>query len=55
MEYILKKDGYVYLVRGDKGFETFYNMGKDPEDDRWAEDLKPKKKKRNRTKKEEDI
>ena len=45
MEYIEKKNGYVYLVRGDKGFETFYNMGKDIDDPMWAEDLKPKKKK----------
>ena len=53
MEYILKKDGYVWSVSGRKGFEIYFNLGKDPEDERWAED-KPKKK-RNRTKKEEDI
>jgi len=53
MHYIEKKNGYVWLVTGRKGFETFYNMGKDPDSEMWAEDLKPKKKKN--TKKEEDI
>lgn len=39
MEKIIKKNGYVYLVEGDrKGFETYYNMGKDPDDPRWEED-----------------
>lgn len=39
MDKIIKKDGFVYLVQGDKkGFETFYNMGKDPDDPRWYED-----------------
>lgn len=45
MEKIIKKSGYVYWVTGDKGFETFYNLGKDPDDPMWAEELKPKKKK----------
>ena len=27
---IVKKDGYVYYVEGEKGFETFHNLGKDP-------------------------
>lgn len=39
MEKIEKRDGFVYLVKGDKkGFETYYNMGKDPDDPRWYED-----------------
>jgi len=39
MEKIIKMNGYVYLVEGDrKGFETYYNMGKDPDDPRWEED-----------------
>ena len=39
MEKIIKINGYVYLVEGDrKGFETYYNMGKDPDDPRWEED-----------------
>lgn len=55
MEKIIKKDGYVYLVSGDKGFETFYNLGKDY--DYWnpqpqIENEKPKKRKN--TKKEEE-
>lgn len=48
MEYIKRENGYVWLVSGRKGFETYFNMGKDLEDERW----KPKKKK-NKTKKEE--
>lgn len=44
MEKIIKKDGYIFLVEGEKGRETFYNLGKDP-------DLldKPKKKKKSKT------
>lgn len=38
MERIEKIDGFVYLVKGDKGFETYYNLGKDPDDPRWYED-----------------
>jgi hypothetical protein len=39
MEKIIKKDGYVYAYDANdkKGFETFYNMGKDPDDPRWNE------------------
>ncbi len=40
MARIEKKNGYVYLVEGDKGFETYYNMGKDIEDERWKEEAK---------------
>lgn len=53
MEKIIKKDGYVYLVKDwDKpGFETFSNLGKDPDSPIW----KPKKEKKNiETKKEND-
>lgn len=56
MKYIERKNGYVYLVQEDSNdgrFKTYYNMGKDPDSEMWAEDLKPKKKKN--TKKEEDI
>lgn len=47
MEKIIKKDGYVYLVENwdRKGFETFYNLGKDNDDPRWKEEEKPKQKK----------
>ena len=41
MPNVIKKiDGYVYLVENaaQKGFETYYNMGKDPDDPRWFED-----------------
>lgn len=36
---IVKKDGFVYWVEGHKGFETYYNMGKDQDDERWNEEL----------------
>lgn len=40
MEKIVRKNGYVYLVQDwdKKGFETFYNLGKDPNDTRWQDD-----------------
>ena len=28
---IIKQNGNVYLVEGEKGFETFYRLGKDEE------------------------
>lgn len=53
---IVKKRGYVYLVEGEKGFETFFNLGKDYDDPKWhenehveeekIENEKPKKRKR---------
>ena len=52
MERIVKKDGYVYLVKensNDGRFKTWYNLGKDPD---YMEEEQPKKKKR---KKSEDI
>ena len=56
MEKIIKKDGYVYLVQDwdRKGFETFYNLGKDPE--YWEKENKDEnpKQKKGRIKKEED-
>lgn len=37
---IIKKNGYVYQVKGSKGFETFYNLGKDPDDVKWKPEIK---------------
>lgn len=39
MEKIIKMNGYVYAydLNDKKGFETFYNMGKDIDDPRWKE------------------
>lgn len=57
MNKIIKKDGYVYLVEGDrKGFETFYNLGKDIDDPRWGDEALEIKKKysKKKNKKEED-
>ena len=39
---IIKKDGYVYeKVGSKKGFETWFNVGKDPDDPRWKPKAKP--------------
>lgn len=48
MDKIIRRDGYVYLAENwdKKGFETFYNMGKDPDDERWLEEDKPKRKRK---------
>ena len=29
MDTIIRKNGNVYLVNGEKGFEIYFNMGKD--------------------------
>lgn len=50
MERIVKKDGYVYLVKensNDGRFKTWYNLGKDPD---CMEEEQPKK----RTKQKKD-
>ena len=51
MEKIIKMNGYVYLVEGDIGFETYHKLGKDQEYWENLEKPKPKKKK---TKKEDE-
>ena len=40
---IIKLNGYVYQVTGNKGFETFYNLGKDPDDTKWKPEVKIEK------------
>lgn len=42
MGQIIKKNGYAYLVEGNKGFETWFNLGKIVEE----EAPKPKKRKK---------
>lgn len=39
MDKIIKMNGYVYAYDANdkKGFETFYNLGKDVDDPRWNE------------------
>ena len=54
MNKIVKKDGYVYQVYGTDGFLTWRNMGKDPDDPRWKEEIEEKPKKLKKTKKEEE-
>ena len=53
---IIRKDGFVFLVQDwdKKGFETFYNLGKDPDDPRWEEQEEKPKQKKGRIKKDED-
>lgn len=55
MERIIKKNGFVYLVQDwdRKGFETFYNLGKDPDDPRWKEEEEKPKQKKTKVKKDE--
>jgi len=55
MDKIVKKDGYVFLAQNwdRKGFETYYNLGKDPDDPRWNEQEEKPKQKREKTKKDE--
>lgn len=56
MEYILKKDGYVYLVKEHDVYgmhKTITNLGKDPDDPMWKEEVEEMKSKKKRTKKED--
>lgn len=58
MKKIVKNDGYIFLVEGSIGFETYYNLGKDIDDPRWSEEVKEivenKPKKASKKKKSED-
>lgn len=55
MEKIVKNNGYVYLVKDfeKKGFETYYNLGKDPDSEMWKEEIeeitKPKSNKKKKS------
>lgn len=44
MRKIIRKGGFVYMVEGDN-HSTWYNMGKDPDDPMWKEEVKEMKKK----------
>ena len=37
---IEKKNGFVYLVQGAKGFETYFRLGKDLDSPMWKEEVK---------------
>ena len=40
MDKIVKENGYVYLVeRYNTNFQIYHNLGKDPEDERWADEV----------------
>lgn len=46
MQYIEKKDGYVYMVvenSTDGRFKTYYNLGKDPDSPIWFDEVKEMK------------
>lgn len=46
MQYIEKKDGYVYMVvenSVDGRFKTYYNLGKDPDSPMWIDEVKEMK------------
>ena len=46
MQYIEKKDGYVYMVvenSVDGRFKTYYNLGKDPDSPMWFNEVKEMK------------
>ena len=55
MEKIIKMNGFVFLVENfdKKGFETYYNLGKDIDSPIWQEEseeiTKPQKKKRKKS------
>ena len=51
MERIERKNGYVYLVTGMEGFETYFNMGRDPDSTMWSDDVKPRRRKRKKDEK----
>jgi len=54
MQRIVKKNGFVYLVEGEKGFETFYNLGKDIDSPIWKEEVKKMKNSKTKKKKKEE-
>lgn len=56
MNRIIKKEGYVYLVENwdKKGFETYHNLGKDPDSEMWKEQEEKPKQKKGKIKKETD-
>lgn len=39
MTRIVKKDGFIFIVDGEVGRETWMNLGKDIEDPRWADEV----------------
>ena len=49
MERIEKMNGFVYLVEGEDGFETYHNLGKDPDDPMWKEESPKKGKKKKKS------
>lgn len=55
MERIIKKNGYVYLLQENDSqgrFNTYYYLGKDPDDPMWKEEDEKPKQKKGKTKKD---
>lgn len=57
MEYIEKRNGYVYLVKEHDSYgrhKTITNLGKDPDSEMWKEEIEIHKQKKGKIKKDED-
>ena len=57
MNKIIRMNGYVYLVENweNKGFETYYNLGKDENDPMWKDEVKEMKFNKKKNKKEKET
>lgn len=57
MNKIIRMNGFVYLVENwdRKGFETYYNLGKDPDDPMWKDEVKEMKFNKKKNKKEKET
>lgn len=57
MNRIEKRDGYVYLVEDcdKKGFETYYNLGKDIDSPIWEDEVKEMNFKKRKNKKKDVV
>lgn len=56
MEYIEKRNGYVYLVKEHDSYgrhKSITNLGKDPDSEMWKEEIEKPKEKKGRIKKDE--
>ena len=57
MNKIIRMNGFVYLVENwdRKGFETYYNLGKDENDPMWKDEVKEMKFNKKKNKKEKET
>lgn len=40
MKKIIKRNGFVYMAEIEPAYSTWVNLGKDPDDPRWKEEVK---------------